>query len=202
MMSEPRFQTALVTGANRGIGFSISKGLANMGVEVLMGCRDPLAGEQALVRLRETVPQANVSLVHLDLEEADGLHEQLFQISNQHNPIDILVNNAAVLMEGDFFNLAQYDFYKSMQINAMSVFDLIQFFGKSMKKRNHGRIVNISSGWGSFEEGLTGPVGYSISKASLNAITKAAAQAFSSYPNIKVNAMSWLGENPNGRDER
>jgi NAD(P)-dependent dehydrogenase (short-subunit alcohol dehydrogenase family) len=64
---------------------------------------------------------------------------------------------------------------------------LIQVFGPAMKARGWGRIVNVSSGWGSFDEGLAGPAAYSISKATLNAVTFTFAPVLG--PTVKINAV-------------
>ncbi|MEO1171679.1 MAG: SDR family NAD(P)-dependent oxidoreductase, partial [Myxococcota bacterium] len=75
----------------------------------------------------------------------------------------------------------------SMAVNALAPLLLSQRFGTGMKRRGAGRIVNLSSGWGSFAEGLTGPAAYSISKAALNAVTVSLAQALG--PAVQVNAV-------------
>lgn len=188
-MSVSSRKVALVTGGNRGIGLAIVKGLAKLGFNVLMGCRDVKAGAVEIAKIQREQPEADVSVVQLDLADAETLPQQMQHITEQHPAVDVLINNAAILDEGDFSSLSRDDFYRSMQTNALSVFDLMQHFGLTMEQQQYGRIVNISSGWGAFSDGLTGPAAYSMSKATLNAITKVAANGYAGYSNIKINAM-------------
>lgn len=182
-------KVALVTGGNRGIGLSVVKGLSKLGFRVLLACRDLKSGETEAEKIRVKSAEADISVVRLDLADAESLPLQMQEITEQYPVVDVLVNNAAILEEGSFHGLSRDGFYQSMQVNVMSVFDLIQHFGMGMEQQGYGRVVNISSGWGSFDSGLTGPAAYSISKASLNAITKVAAQSYSASQNIKINAM-------------
>ncbi|WP_375749231.1 SDR family NAD(P)-dependent oxidoreductase [Vibrio sp. HN007] len=181
-MSTNNQKTALVTGGNRGIGKAIVESLAEQGFDVLLACRDVEEGLQTARSIK-----GNISVVQLELSEPKKLSRQIKHIDADHPQIDVLVNNAGVLEERNFSNLSSSDLMYSMQVNALSAYELIQFFGNKMAKNGYGRIVNVSSGWGAFSDGLSGPTAYSISKATLNAITKVAA---GNYPNsVKVNAM-------------
>ena len=174
--------TALVTGANRGIGLEIARDLAMEGYRVLLGCRDPDKGKQAADSLT-----GDVTPVALDLSNAQRLTQQLKELSDQFSQVDVLVNNAGVLVEGDLLSVSAEGFLHTMQVNALSVFTLLQHFTPAMSEKGYGRIVNLSSGWGSFNEGLAGPAAYSISKATLNALTVSLASQLSG--DVKVNAM-------------
>lgn len=175
-------KTALVTGGNRGIGLAIVAGLAKQGIRVLLGCRDVEAGKHAARTL-----EGEIHIVKLDLSKPDQILADIERISAEFPQVDILVNNAGVLDEGDLAHVNRSAFISSMQVNALAVFDLIQHFAGRMSEVGYGRVVNVSSGWGAFSSGLTGPAAYSISKATLNALTKVAAQTYSG--DVKVNAM-------------
>lgn len=187
-------KTALVTGGNRGIGKAIVESLAAQGFNVLLACRDKEEGLQIARGI-----YGNVSVVQLELSDPKKLSKQIQQIDAEHPHIDILVNNAGILEERDFSILSGSDLMYSMQVNALSAYELIQFFGNKMASNGYGRIVNVSSGWGAFSDGLSGPTAYSISKATLNAITKVAAN---NYPNsVKINALcpGWVRTRMGGR---
>lgn len=186
-------KVALVTGGNRGIGSSICKGLAfQEGTKVLMACRDYRKGLEA----KASIPY-DVEVVELDLSSEDRL-SQISEIYSKYGDIDILVNNAGILIEGDILTCDQDVMEKTMEVNFFGPYDLIKFYLPKMNDRGYGRIVNISSGWGSFYEGLGGPHSYSISKAALNALTKTV--SLSAIGNVKINSMcpGWVRTNMGG----
>lgn len=176
-------RTVLVTGANRGIGKAIVAGLGKMdGYKVLLGSRDVQKGAEA-----RTGMEGDIQVVALDLSHREVLTRQVEAILSEHGPIDVLVNNGAVLREGNVLEVAGTDFEVSLRTNLIACFDLIKMLSPGMSENGYGRIVNISSGWGSFSEGLGGPVSYSVSKAALNALTINASRALPSC--VKVNSM-------------
>lgn len=175
-------KVALVTGGNRGIGLAIVKGLAERGFDVVLGCRDISQGEFAASNIG-----ANVVAVELDLSTHEARQEALARISKRFPKVDVLINNAGVLEESSFAQLSSEALMSSMQTNAFAAFELTQYYANQMASNGYGRIVNISSGWGAFSDGLTGPAAYSISKATLNAMTKVAANSYGG--DIKINAM-------------
>lgn len=183
MRPEIKTKVALVTGANRGIGFAIAKGLAAQDYKVLLGSRNFQAGKEAADSIK-----GNISAVELDLSDRETLSNQLEQIHASHPEIDVLVNNAGILEYGNLLEIAPETLYRSMRINFEAPYDLCRFFVPNMIERGYGRVVNLSSGWGSFSDGLTGPPTYSVSKAALNALTLAMARSVSSK-NVKMNAM-------------
>lgn len=179
-------RTALVTGGNRGIGLEIVTELATLGFKVLMGCRNMTKGRDIAKTL-----SGDIEVVEIDLSNSDTLRNQAASIINKHT-IDILINNGAILKDGSTLSVPKQDFYDSIQINLISCFDLIQIITPGMIERKYGRIVNVTSDWGSFEDGLEGPAAYSVSKAALNALTMNMSH---SLPNtVKVNAVhpGWI----------
>jgi NAD(P)-dependent dehydrogenase (short-subunit alcohol dehydrogenase family) len=135
--------------------------------------------------LRDPVDE-DATGVALELSDPAKAGKRALDIESEHGPIDILVNNAGILVSGDVLSVSPEDFLKSLQVNVASPFALINALGARMKRRGWGRIVNMSSGLGSFHEGLEGPAAYSVSKAALNAITVSAARTLGHA--VKVNA--------------
>ena len=166
---------ALVTGGNRGIGFEIAKGLIAHGLDVVIGARDLVSGQDAAAKL-------GARIVRLDLMDAAALSEAV----DANGPFDVLVNNAGILNHVSLLG-ADSDFDEAMQVMVHAPYALIRAVHPDMLASGYGRIVNVSSGWGSFSEGLGGPGAYGIAKASLNALTKSMARDVG--PGVKVNAM-------------
>ncbi|MDG1995829.1 MAG: SDR family NAD(P)-dependent oxidoreductase [Emcibacteraceae bacterium] len=175
-------KTVLVTGGNRGIGLEIVQELAKLNFKVLLGCRDVVAGIEIVKNLA-----GNIHVVKIDLSNSAVLRKQAQDILNAFGTIDVLVNNGAILKDGTTLSIEPNDFYQSMQVNLNAPFDLIQMLLPPMIKQNYGRIVNVTSDWGSFADGLMGPAAYSVSKAALNALTMNTAQDLPS--GVKINAV-------------
>lgn len=177
-------KTFLVTGANRGIGLAIVKQLAKECPEdkILLGSRSLVSGQKEADQLA-----SNVEAVKLDLSSPVVLEEDLKRISSTLGHVDCLINNAGVLFEDSAMDISDELFDEVFQINVRAAFTISRHFLPEMINRNFGRIVNMSSGWGAFSGGLSGPFSYSFTKASLNALTLTLSQQLPK--SIKVNSM-------------
>ncbi len=174
-MPAPSTPTALVTGANRGIGFAIAEGLIGLGHDVTIGARDPALGREAAGRL-------GCRWAHVDLLDP----ETCFSAVTRAGGFDVLVNNAGVLHDVSLLS-PDSDFAEAMEVMVAAPLDLVRLCAPHWRKTGWGRIVNLSSGWGSFHEGLGGPGAYGVAKAALNALTRALPRDLP--PGVKVNAM-------------
>src|SRR5687767_13568784 len=94
----PAARTALVTGANRGIGFEAARQLAVAGLDVVLTARDPAAGEQAVARLHDE--GAQVRFEQLDVSSDENVRDAAGRLERDGVAVDVLVNNAGVLMSG------------------------------------------------------------------------------------------------------
>ena len=174
-MQRPSPLTALVTGGNRGIGLAIAQGLIAEGIDVTIGSRDPAAGEVAARAL-------GCRSAHLDLTDPDSY----FAAMTGAGGFDIIVNNAGILNTVSLLEKGS-DFDEAMQVMVHAPLDLIRLNVPHWRATGWGRIVNLSSGWGAFAEGLGGPGAYGVAKASLNALTKALPRDLP--PGVKINAV-------------
>jgi NAD(P)-dependent dehydrogenase (short-subunit alcohol dehydrogenase family) len=91
-------RTAVVTGANTGIGFEAAAVLAQRGAVTILACRDTGKAERAAARLSAAAPQATVSVVRLDLASLDSVRAAAGQIRASHSGLDLLINNAGLMM--------------------------------------------------------------------------------------------------------
>lgn len=178
-------RTALVTGGNRGIGLEVCRQLARRGVTVLLGSRDPDLGEAAA---RSLAGDGLVEAVDLDVADPAAILTCARLLERRGVQVDILVNNAAVKADGDTLSVDEAELLESLQVNLLGAWRCCRAFAPGMAARGWGRVVNVSSGWGSFATGLGGPAAYSVSKAALNALTVCLARELP--PGVKVNAAS------------
>ena len=139
-------KTVLVTGANRGIGLAIARQLADLGHAVLLGSRELKAGQVAAESL--LCPELDIEAVHVDLTNAESIDAALSQIQASGRQIDVLVNNAGVLHEKPLLELDDAEISDSIAVHLAGPLRLIRALVPAMIERGHGRIVNISSGWG------------------------------------------------------
>jgi NAD(P)-dependent dehydrogenase (short-subunit alcohol dehydrogenase family) len=167
---------ALVTGGNRGIGLAIAKGLKDAGLEVVIGARDAAAGEEAAASI-------GANAVELDLESEDSIAAAVESLGD----LDVLVNNAGVLFREPRLLEDPAAFEASVTVMLRAPYHLIRLVSPGMAARGYGRIVNLSSGWGAFAEGLEGPGAYGLAKAGLNALTLAASRDLPET--VKINAV-------------
>jgi NAD(P)-dependent dehydrogenase (short-subunit alcohol dehydrogenase family) len=180
---------ALVTGGNRGIGFAVCKGLAQTGLQVILGSRDEQKGDKAAASLRE---QGLEVVTHqLDVTDPASIAALKAYVSKQYGRLDVLVNNAAVHLDSSksFLNIPVDIVHLTFEINFYGALRLCQAFLPLMKEHQYGRVVNVSSDMGSLSKmgGRSGA--YRTSKAAINALTCVIASEVQGY-NIKVNTMS------------
>ncbi|MFM7084799.1 MAG: SDR family oxidoreductase [Hyphomicrobium sp.] len=198
-------RVALVTGANRGIGLEIVRQLARRELTVIMGSRDLLKGTEAAAPfIKEGL---SVSVVQLDVGSSDSIRTAVEICREKFGPIDILVNNAAILQDGaegfqgSILNVPDKIFVSTCETNLLGPLRMIQEVLPTMVQRNYGRIVNISSRAGQLQNMDMGYPAYRLSKAALNVLTRIVA-AECKEKNIKVNAASpgWVRTDLGGAD--
>lgn len=198
-------RVALVTGANRGIGLEIVRQLARQKVMVVLGSRDPSKGTKAALTLAQE--GLSVSVIQLDVAAALSIKAAVEECSQKFGPIDILVNNAAILQdgamgfEGSILEVPDEIFEYTLSINFLGPLRMIREVLPSMLRRNYGRIVNISSRAGQLLNMDKGFPAYRVSKTALNVLTQIVA-AECKDKNIKVNAVSpgWVRTELGGPD--
>jgi NAD(P)-dependent dehydrogenase (short-subunit alcohol dehydrogenase family) len=152
---------------------------------VLLGMRDLKAGADAIKSLAHT--GLDIEPVRIDLGQTVTIDAAVRDIDKSGRHIDILVNNAGVLHEKPILELTDEEISDSIAVHLTGPLRLIRTLAPKMIANQYGRIVNLSSGWGSFAEGMGGPGMYGVTKAALNALTVRLSKELPA--SVKVNAM-------------
>jgi NAD(P)-dependent dehydrogenase (short-subunit alcohol dehydrogenase family) len=186
---------ALVTGANKGIGFEIARQLAAAGCTVLLGARNRTLGEQGAARL--TAEALDVRYLAIDLTDASTIAAAAQTIAADFGRLDILVNNAGVVAPGDgpASSATLEAIETALQVNFLGAVAVTQAMLPLLRAAPSARIVNVSSGLGSLtlNSDPANPystsqyLGYAASKAALNMFTVQLANQFRNSA-IKVNS--------------
>jgi NAD(P)-dependent dehydrogenase (short-subunit alcohol dehydrogenase family) len=136
-----RGKRALVTGSTAGIGFATAMGLAREGATVVVNGRTWERTDAAAAQIRKAVPAAEVQGVAADLSTASECRELIEAVPT----LDILVNNVGIFEPKPFDEIDDADWFRFFETNVMSGVRLSRHYLKSMRERNWGRIVFISS---------------------------------------------------------
>ena len=189
---------AFITGANRGIGFETTKKLAEEGVKVILGSRDLNKGKEAIEKLSSINIDADlVQYDAFDLNAPQKVYDYIFE---KYKKLDILINNAGVLLTGNLFvtnssTITDKNLKDTFQTNFFSIVSLTQKLLPLLKKSKAGRIVNVSTILSSLtlHSAKDSPISpakelaYNSSKTALNAYTIHLALELKDT-NIKVNS--------------
>jgi NAD(P)-dependent dehydrogenase (short-subunit alcohol dehydrogenase family) len=174
----PEQPIAIVTGANKGIGFEVARGLGRHGAIVYVGARQAELGEAAVSALRGDGIDARFA--QLDVTVDDQVSELRSRVAAEHGRLDVLVNNAAIGL--DFTPpsaLPEAEFRATFETNVFGPVRMIQAFLPLLRAAPRGRIVNVSSDFGSLTlnsdpalpHGQATSLAYPASKAALNQVT-------------------------------
>ena len=196
MSEDLKGKVALITGANKGIGYEIARQLGSRGASVLVGSRDIGRGEEAANKLR--LSQIDAQTIQLDVSDQKTIDSAAKQIESEFGKLDILVNNAGILSDGDRLPPSQVDIETlrhTYETNVFGVFAVTKALLPLLKKSKAGRIVNLSSSLGSLTQNSDPNyefadfklLAYNSSKTAVNAITVLLAAELKDTP-IKINA--------------
>jgi len=198
MATNHQGKIALITGANKGIGFEVARQLGKHGVTVFAGARNAALGQAAVATLR--ADGSETSFLHLDVTAPDTIASAASTIRERHGRLDILVNNAGIVQPGDGppSTADPVAVRQVLEVNFFGVLAVTQAMLPLIRNSPSGRIVMVSSGLGSLtwnsDPNWPGArnyrlIGYNGSKAILNMLTVQLAAELSGT-SIKVNAVN------------
>jgi gluconate 5-dehydrogenase len=171
----------LVTGATRGLGFEIARGLAAAGAVVAINGRDPGRTE----KVAKTIP--NAFATPFDITDVPAAARAIDAIVARHGALDCLVNNAAVRDRRPLADITADDFRRLIETNLVAQYELSRLAARHMTARGQGQLIFISSMVGA--QAFQGDPAYVASKGGLEALTRALAVELGAS-GIRVNAIA------------
>jgi NAD(P)-dependent dehydrogenase (short-subunit alcohol dehydrogenase family) len=198
-MANTAQRTALVTGANKGIGFEVVRQLARKGFHVFLTARNAKAGQAATEKLHS---EGTVTFLELDVSKRESVRRAAEEFARQADHLDVLVNNAAIALdkEESVLKITAETLETTLRTNTIGPLIVSQAFIPMLKKSNAPRIVHVSSGAGQLSEPPDDwAPAYGISKTALNAVT---ARLAAVLPKFAVNSVSpgWVRTDMGGSD--
>jgi len=187
---------ALVTGANRGIGLEVCRQLAQQDYRVLLTARDFGKAEDAA----EDLGRDNIVPLQLDVTNDASIRGVAAEVEARYGHLDVLVNNAGAYydywqtaLDADFATVRA-----AADVNLYGPWRMAKAFTPLLKKSEHPRIVNVSSGAAALNSLGAGPPAYIASKAALNALTRMLTAELREH-GLLVNAIcpGWVATDPN-----
>jgi NAD(P)-dependent dehydrogenase (short-subunit alcohol dehydrogenase family) len=193
-------RVALVTGANKGIGFEIVRQLHREGFRVFLAARDEKAGKAAAGKLNQegagrggsdlvTGHRSLVTFLKIDIADPKSIKSAAEEFGKQSDRLDALVNNAGIALDDDKEILATTPktLETTLRTNTLGALLVSQAFVPFLKKSDAPRIVNVSSTGGQLADGADGwAPAYCISKTALNGVT---VQLAAALPKFAVNSV-------------
>jgi NAD(P)-dependent dehydrogenase (short-subunit alcohol dehydrogenase family) len=193
-------KTALVTGANKGIGREVARQLAKEGFQVFIGARNRDAGRKAAEEIANQGGKG--TFLQIDVNDNESVIGAAREFSKVVDHLDVLVNNAGIIVDGDDAILKISDdlVRKTLETNTLGALRVTRAFMPLLAKSKAPRVINVSSGGGQLTGGADGwSPAYCISKTALNGVTSQLAAAL---PKFAVNSVcpGWVRTDMGGRN--
>jgi NAD(P)-dependent dehydrogenase (short-subunit alcohol dehydrogenase family) len=194
--------TALVTGANKGIGYEVARQLAGKGFQVFVGARNRDAGQKAVARIAEEGGKA--IFLEIDVADNPSVTVAAREFAKAADHLDMLVNNAGIILDGDnaILEISDELLRKTLETNTLGALRVVRAFVPLLRKSKAPRVINVSSNGGQLTGGADGwSPAYCISKTALNSVTLQLATAL---PKFAVNSVcpGWVRTDMGGQDAR
>ena len=174
--------TAIVTGANAGLGFATAKKFCDNGIITYVNGRNEEKTSQACKELGSSAKP-----LILDLNNLEDIPAAVQKVAKEAGRIDILVNNAGINMKKEFLEVTNEEFENILHTNVLALFAISREVAKVMKENGSGSIINISSMAAQY--GIPKVIAYSASKTAIDGMTRAMAVDLAQF-GIRVNAVA------------
>lgn len=180
-------KTVLITGASRGIGKAAALRFASGGYHVFINCNQSISSLEEVKEEIEVLPGASCTMVPGNVGNPADVRRIFHQIESLCKGIDVLVNNAGIAYLGLLSDMTDEEWTQILQTNLSSAFYTSRSAIPYMVSQKKGRIINISSMWGSV--GASCEAAYSAAKSGIHGLTRALAKELAPS-NIQVNALA------------
>src|ERR1044071_625460 len=193
-------KTALVTGANKGIGYEVARQLAGRGFHVFVGARNRDAGRKVADEIAKKGGKA--TFLEIDVADNASVTAAAREFAKAAGHLDVLVNNAGIIVDGDnaILEISDELLRKTLETNTLGVLRVTRAFVPLLGKSKTPRVINVSSGGGQLTGGADGwAPAYCISKTALNGVT---VQLAAALPKFAVNSVcpGWVRTDMGGQN--
>ena len=178
-------QIALVTGAYRGLGFAMARGLARAGAKVILNGRKPKELASAVKRLTDAELVADLAV--FDVTDSEAVRTGIEQIAVKHGPVGILVNNAGIQRRAPFVEFSKADWDAVIATNLTAPFLVSQAVLPAMIEQKRGKIIHVASLMSELARPTVVP--YTAAKGGVRQLTRGMAIELAPH-NIQVNAIA------------
>ena len=189
-------KSVLVTGGTRGIGEAISREFAKKGYDIIINYVNSNEKAQNLKQELEREYNIKILPIQTDISNEIAIKNMVDTAINEFGKIDVLVNNAGIVIDREFEDRTVEDWKKTLDINLIAPFVLTKLVGKEMMKQKSGAIINISSTNG-INTYYPTSVDYDASKSGLISLTYDSAVQFAPYVRVNCVAPGWVNTEMN-----
>ena len=189
-------KVAFITGGARGIGKAISERFAKEGYNLIINYKENDIRAKEIKKQLEEKFEIEVMIIKNDLSKEESINNMIDEIYKKYSKIDVLVNNAGVVIDKEFTERSVDDWKETLSVNLIAPFVLTKLIGKKMYKEKSGVIINISSTNG-LNTYYPSSVDYDASKSGLISLTYDSAVEFAPYVRVNCIAPGWVNTEMN-----
>lgn len=189
-------KVAFITGGSRGIGKAISERFAKEGYNIVINFKENVNRAEELKVELESKYNVEVMIVKADLSNENSIIQMVDKIIDRYKKIDVLVNNAGIVIDKEFDERTVKDWTETIKVNLIAPFLLTKLIGSKMFEEKSGTIINISSTNG-INTYYPSSVDYDASKSGLISLTYDSAVQYAPYVRVNCVAPGWVNTEMN-----